>query len=65
MHNNSYNNYVAVDWAQKNMAIARMTAISDKIVTHDVESDIGELKVYLKSLKGSVTLTIEETTSSQ
>jgi len=60
-----YDNYIAVDWAQTNMAIARMTGRSNKITVKDVPSDIKELQFYLSSLKGSKILTIEETTTSQ
>ena len=60
-----YDHYIAVDWAQRNMAIARMTSKSKKITTIDVRSDIADLKVYLKSLRGSKLLTFEETTPAQ
>ena len=39
-----YDHYIAVDWAQRNMAIARMTSKSKKITTIDVRSDIADLK---------------------
>jgi hypothetical protein len=61
----SYDHYIAIDWSNINMAIARMTKKSNKITVIDVPSDIVELKVYLKNLKGSKILTIEETTTSQ
>ena len=60
-----YDHYIAIDWAAENMAIARMTKKSNKITIIDVPSDITELKVYLKSLKGSKVLTVEETTTAQ
>jgi len=60
-----FNHYVAVDWAMSNMAIARMTEKFNKITTIDVPADIKELKIYLKSLKGTICLTFEETTTSQ
>ena len=60
-----FNHYVAVDWAMSNMAIARMTEKSNKITTIDVPSYIKELQIYLKNLKGTICLTIEETTTSQ
>lgn len=60
-----YDHYVAVDWSIKNMAIARMTAKSNKVAALDVESDIAELKAYLKNLKGTKVLTIEESTPAQ
>ena len=60
-----YDHYIAVDWAQRNMAIARMTGKSKKVTVIDVPSDISELKGYLSRLRGSKMLTIEETTTSQ
>ena len=60
-----YDHYIAVDWAQKNMAIARMTKKSKKTHVIDVASDIGDLCAYLKHLKGKKILTFEETTTSQ
>ncbi|MBW1702664.1 MAG: IS110 family transposase [Deltaproteobacteria bacterium] len=47
------------------MAIGRMTKKSNKITLIDVPSDIVEMKVYLKKLKGSKILVVEETTTSQ
>jgi len=60
-----YDHYIAADWSIKNMAIARMTAKHNKIHVIDVPSDVTELQVYLKNLKGSKILAIEETTTSQ
>ena len=60
-----FNHYVAVDWAMSNMAIARMTQKSNKITVIDVPSNIQDFQAYLKNLKGSICLTIEETTTSQ
>ncbi|MBI3265875.1 MAG: transposase [Chlamydiae bacterium] len=60
-----YDHYIAVDWAQSNMAIARMTKESDKIKTVDVRSDLKELKLYLTQARGKKILTFEETTTSQ
>jgi transposase len=63
--NNIYNHYIAIDWSIENMAIARMTKKSNKIIAIDVPSDINNLKIYLKRLKNSKVLVIEETTTSQ
>ena len=63
--NNIYNHYIAIDWSIENMAIARMTKNSNKITVVDVPSDINDLKIYLKRLKNSKILMIEETTTSQ
>lgn len=60
-----FDHYIGLDWAQSNMAIARMTAKSNKVHVIDVKADIGELIVYLKRLKGKKIITLEETTTSQ
>lgn len=60
-----YDHYIAVDWSIRNMAVARMTGKSNKISVVDVPSDIGELRVYLNSLRGRKALALEETTTSQ
>lgn len=65
METKVYDHYIAVDWSIKNMAIARMTTKSNKITVADVPSDVVELQIYLKSLKGTRILAIEETTTSQ
>ena len=59
-----FDHYIAVDWAQTNMAIARMTNGTEKIVTIDVPSNVKELQLYLTRLKGKKILTFEETTPS-
>lgn len=61
----TYDHYIAVDWSSRNMAIARMTGKTNKISVVDVASEVGELKVYLRNLRGSKVLTLEETTTSQ
>lgn len=60
-----FNHYIAIDWSNRTMAIARMTKKSNKITAFEAPSDIVELKTYLKNLKGSKLLTIEETTTAQ
>jgi transposase len=65
MNDTIYDHYIAIDWSQENMAIARMTKKSNKITAIDVPSDIEDLKAYLKNLKGTKILAIEETTTSQ
>lgn len=60
-----YKHYIALDWAQKNMALAHMTNDSDEIKTIDVNSNIGGLKEYLRQLKGSKILTFEESSPAQ
>ena len=65
MKDTIYDHYIAIDWSIKNMAIARMTKKSNKITAIDVPSDIEDLQAYLKNLRGTKILTIEETTTSQ
>jgi len=60
-----YDHYIALDWAQINMAVARMTKESTKVISKDVPANIRELKMYLMNLKGKKMLTFEETTTSQ
>lgn len=61
----SYDHYIALDWSERNMAIARMGKkdIEPKVI--DVPTDLKELKLYLTNLHGKKILTIEETTTSQ
>lgn len=61
----TYDHYIGLDWAQRNMAIARMTRHSNKISTIDVKTDVEDLKIHLKSLKGRKILTFEETNPAQ
>ena len=65
MKDSIYDHYIAIDWSIKNMAIARMTKKSNKITVIDVPSDIIEFQTYLKNLRGTKILAIEETTTSQ
>lgn len=60
-----YDHYIALDWAQSNMAIARMTKQSKEITVVEVPSSVKELKEYLHRLRGRKILTFEETTTSQ
>lgn len=60
-----YDHYLALDWSERNMAIARMSKKDLEPQVIDVPSDIKELKMYLANLKGKKILTIEETTTSQ
>jgi len=63
INNDKYNYYIAIDWSQRNMAIATLRKDSNKPRITDVDSDVKLLKTYLSSLKGSKIVTIEETTS--
>lgn len=60
-----YDHYIALDWAQSNMAIARMTAKSEQIKSMEGPSDLRSLKDYFKRLEGKKIFTIEETTGAQ
>lgn len=60
-----YDHYIAIDWSIENMAIARMTKKSNNIKVIDVPADITDLQAYLRNLRGTKILTIEETTTSQ
>ena len=60
-----YDHYIAVDWAQSNMAIARMTKESSAIKVVNVPSSVKELQIFLSRLKGKKILTFEETSTSQ
>lgn len=63
--NEQYDHYVALDWAESNMAVARMTKKSDEVKVFEGASDIKELQIYLISLEGRKIMTLEETTTSQ
>ena len=63
INNDKYDYYIAVDWSQRNMAIATLRKDVDSPKITDVDSDIDDLKAYLSSLKGRKIVTIEETTS--
>lgn len=65
MKDSIYDHYIAIDWSILNMAIARMTKKSNKIIIIDVPSDVVELQTYLKNLRGTKILAIEETSTSQ
>ena len=60
-----YDHYIALDWAQSNMAIARLSKQARKLSSVDQKSDILDLKAYLKSLAGKKILTIEEGSTAQ
>lgn len=60
-----YDHYVAVDWSERNMAIARLTPKMSEPRVTDVPTDISELKLYLRGLAGRTILTFEETTTAQ
>ena len=59
-----YAHFIAIDWAQSNVALARMKPKQreTKVIEWD-RSDLKAVKEYLFNLKGKKILTIEETTS--
>jgi len=60
-----YHNYIAIDWSQVNIALARSTQKQYEPQVHLWNrSDIRIVKDYLSSISGSIILTIEETTTS-
>lgn len=56
--------YIAIDWAKSNMAIAYGGVGSD-VTTWEGPSDLKDLKLFLKKLKGKKSLTVEECNWSQ
>jgi transposase len=62
--NEYYDHYIAMDWSESNMAIARMGKkdLEPKVI--DVPTELKVLKKYLSDLAGKKILTIEETTTS-
>ncbi len=60
-----YDHSIAVDWSQRNMAIAVLRKDAEKPRVMDVPTSVSELKVFLRSLKGSKILTLEESSTSQ
>lgn len=58
-----YDHYIAIDWSQKNMAIARISNKSpDKVKITMSPTSLSGLKEQLKTIKGNKILTIEECT---
>ena len=60
-----YQHYIALDWSEKIMAVARTTNPRRAPQVFERPSDIEELQEYLRCLKGRKILTFEETTSAQ
>ena len=61
---NKFDHYIALDWAQSNMALAHSDK-SEGVQTIDVRSDIKALKNYIDQMKGTKILTFEETSPAQ
>lgn len=60
-----YDQIIAIDYAQDNVAIARLTQKAKKAKVLEGEMGIKEIRLYLKKLPGRKSLTIEETTTAQ
>lgn len=60
-----YDNYIALDWANSNMAVARLSKESERIHCNETRSSVEDLRFYLDNLRGSKILTFEETTTAQ
>jgi transposase len=58
-----YQHYIAIDWSQTVMAIARIREGWNQPKVIETPSDISDLKMMLQNLKGKKILTFEETTS--
>ena len=59
-----YDHYIALDWSQVNVALARCTIKQTMAKVYEFDSDVKAIKNYLTNLKGHILLTIEETTTS-
>lgn len=56
-----YDHYIAVDWSQKTMAIARIHSTQkDKMRLSEYDSDVKTLQRILRELKGTSILVLEE-----
>jgi len=60
-----FDNYIGLDWAQSNMAVAVLVKGIKKEKVFEGKSDIVRLRKFIKEFKGTKRLVIEETTSTQ
>ena len=58
-----YDHYLAMDWSLKVMAVGHMSRRDDVPRVFERPTDLKELKEYLRSLKGRVIITLEESGS--
>jgi transposase len=58
-----YDHYIAIDWSEKTMAIARMTRNQRFPITHEQPTNLKEMQLYLDQLRGTKILCVEETTT--
>lgn len=60
-----YKHYIAVDWSQSSMVVARMSAKSERIWVQTWPAQVKLLQDYLKRLHGQIILALEESACSQ
>lgn len=60
-----FDHYVAVDWAERVMALAHMGRRADSLQSFERPARLQDLREYLESLGGTVVLTFEEMTTAQ
>lgn len=60
-----FDNYIALDWAQAGVALAKATDMSPVISLSEYPADLALIKQYLDAQNGRTVLTFEETTVSQ
>jgi transposase len=58
-----YDHYIAIDWSEQTMAIARMTKTQKLPIVQEQPTNLKEMKFYLHQLRGSKVLCVEETTT--
>ncbi len=63
--NTEYDHIIAIDYAERNTAIARLTKRSKMAKVIEGNYSPKDIQIYLKSLSGRKLLTIEETTTAQ
>ena len=60
-----YGHIVAIDYAESNVAIARLTKHGKEPKVREGKYRVADLRLYLEQLTGTILLVIEETTTSQ
>ena len=60
-----YDQYITIDWSQKNAVIASYSPKSGETKTFEIDAELKVLRAFLRSLKGSKVLTFEEGSSAQ
>lgn len=57
-----FENWVALDWAETSVAVAHMVVGDTRPQVKEYSADIQRVQQFLKGLRGSITLTFEEST---